>query len=73
VIYSAGHNVVAYNTEYREMNFYPGLEGSWGISSMAVSLRKRYLAVAERAERAIITVYDLNAPRKKRILVTSDC
>lgn len=28
VVYSAGHNVVVYNTEYREMNFYPGLEGS---------------------------------------------
>lgn len=73
VLYPAGHNVVLYNTDDRDMSFFPGLEGSLGITCMAVCPRRRFLAVAERAEKAVVTVYDTHAPKKRKILVTSDC
>lgn len=73
VIYSSGHNIVIYNIEDRQMQFLPGLEGSLGITAMTLCPLQRFLAVAERAERAIIFVYDMQKQRKKRALVTSDC
>ena len=56
-----------------QMQFLPGLEGSLGITSVTLCPKHRFLAVAERAERAIIFVYDMGKQRKKRALVTSDC
>ena len=73
VIYASGHNIVIYNIEDRQMQFLPGLEGSLGITAVSLCPKRRFLAVAERAERAIIFVYDLQKQRKKRALVTSDC
>ena len=73
VVYSAGHNIVIYSIEDRQMQFLPGLEGSLGITSVTLCPKHRFLAVAERAERAIIFVYDMGKQRKKRALVTSDC
>ena len=72
-LYSAGHNIVIYSIEDRQMQFLPGLEGSLGITSVTLCPKHRFLAVAERAERAIIFVYDMGKQRKKRALVTSDC
>jgi WD40 repeat protein len=73
VIYPAGHNIVMYNTEDKGMSFFPGLEGSQGFTCLALSPSKRYLAVAERADRAIIFVYDMHTMRRKKTLTTTDC
>lgn len=73
IIYAAGHNIVIYNIEDRQMQFLPGIEGSLGITSVTLCPKHRFLAVAERAERGVICVYDMAKQRKKRVLVTSDC
>jgi hypothetical protein len=39
--------------------FLIGVEGSEGITSLAVSQAKKYLAVCEKGERALCSVYDL--------------
>ena len=73
VIYTAGHNVVLFNTEDKTMYFFSGQEGSLGITSIALSPLKRYLAIAEKAERAFVSVYDVHTQRKKKQFNTSDC
>jgi hypothetical protein len=73
VIYPAGHSIVVFNTEDRTQSFLPGLEGSFGISTFELSLSRRYLAVAEKAERAIATIYDLHTMKRKKTLTSTDC
>lgn len=41
------------------MYFSIGIEGSEGITSLTVSQAKKYLAVCEKGERALCSVYDL--------------
>lgn len=72
VLYTAGHNVVTYNRDDRQMQVHSALQGSWGISCLALCLRKRYLAVAEKAERGIVFVYDTLKKNRKRTLATTD-
>lgn len=72
IIYTAGHNVVIYNTEDKLMQFFPGLDISLGITSIALSPLRRHLAVAERAEPAVVIVYDTHTQRKKRMMSTPD-
>ncbi len=58
----------------------PGIEGSEGITNIAISLSKRFLAVCERAERALCIVYDLYGinqipalqPKRRKILTSND-
>ena len=52
-----------------------GIEGSEGITALALSPSKKYLAVCEKAERAICGVVDitnLNVLKRKRILTSMD-
>ena len=46
-----------------------GIEGSEGITALAVSPSKKYLAVCEKAERAICTVYASTMDAKSNTLV----
>ena len=75
IIYPAGHNVVVYHNDDQPMEFYPAHEGSFGITAMNICPTRKFLAVAERAERAVITVYEITSKqlRKKKIIATSDC
>eukprot|EP00742_Colponemidia_sp_Colp-10_P003011 GILJ01003213.1.p1 GENE.GILJ01003213.1~~GILJ01003213.1.p1 ORF type:complete len:1307 (+),score=279.75 GILJ01003213.1:41-3922(+) len=73
VVYPSGHNTVLYNTESKTQRFFPGTEGTEGITALAVSPSKRYLAVAERGERALVTVYDLVTMKKRKMLQTTEC
>lgn len=47
------------------------MEGSEGITAMALSHTKNYLAVCERSERAICSIYNINT-RKRRKVITTD-
>ena len=73
IIYTAGHNVVIYSKEDHLMQFFPGLDVSQEITSIVISPLRRHLAVAEKAEPAVITVYDTHTQRKKRMMNTPDC
>ena len=61
--------------------YIPGTEGSEGITTMTLSPSKRYLAVCEKAERALCIIYDMHPlslmppqnPKRKKILTSHDC
>ena len=59
VCYPCGHNVVFYWMDDRSQKFIPGLEGSEGITAMALSHNRKMLAVCEQASKAICSVYNV--------------
>jgi len=69
VIYPAGHNTILYYTDHKTQRFFPGVEGTDGITCLAVSPSKRYLAIAEKCtECAIVTIFDLVTTKKRKTL-----
>lgn len=73
VVYPAGHNTVVYNTDTRTQKFIQGSEDTEGITAITLSPSRRYVAVAERAERAMVNVYDLHTLKRRKNLLTTDC
>ncbi|KAJ3293662.1 Cilia- and flagella-associated protein 57 [Borealophlyctis nickersoniae] len=69
VCYSAGANTILYNTESKTQRFIPVTDKCEGITAMAVSGNKRYIAVGERGERAGCVVVDLHSLRRRKVLV----
>ena len=51
VVYPAGHNIVIYHMEEKTQRTYPCIEGSEGITAMALSENRKQLAVAEKVTR----------------------
>jgi len=72
VLYPCGHNIVIYNTDDRSQKYIPGIEGSEGISAVALSPSKKFLAVCERSERAICCVFDVASMKRRKILTSTD-
>jgi WD40 repeat protein len=72
VLYPCGHNIIIYHTDEKTQKYIPGIEGSEGISALAISPSKKFLAVAETAERAICCVYDLHTMKRKRIITSAE-
>ena len=71
VLYPSGHNIVVFNTEQKTQKFIPGTEGTEGITAMAVSPNRKYVAVAERAkegEKAQVTIFDLHTLKRRKVL-----
>ena len=59
VIYPAGHNVVVFHIEDKTQQYLPGIEGSEGITAMAISQSRKFFAVAERTEKTpIVSIYE---------------
>ena len=73
IIYPCGHNIVIFNNDDKTQQYIPGIEGSEGITAMALSPSKKFMAVCERAERAICAIYDITTQRRRKILTSSDC
>ncbi|RLN86703.1 hypothetical protein BBJ28_00010446 [Nothophytophthora sp. Chile5] len=73
VVYPCGHNVILYNLESKEQQFIHGAETAGrGITALAVAPNKRYVAVAEQAERAVVHIHDLNTLRRRKTLTLAD-
>eukprot|EP00051_Salpingoeca_urceolata_P005695 m.76025 g.76025 ORF g.76025 m.76025 type:complete len:1203 (+) comp14501_c0_seq2:245-3853(+) len=73
IVYPGGANAVIYNVDQQTQRFVPGTERSTGgISAMAVSPNRRYVALAERATKPTITIYDLHSLKKRKVLTQSD-
>ena len=53
-------------------NITVGIEGTQGVSALAVSHNKRYLAVCEKSAQALCIVYELNTLKRRRILTSSE-
>lgn len=72
VVYPAGHNVVLYAQDTKTQRLIPGTIESEGITAICVSGNKKLLAVAEKSEKAMITVYDLQTLKRRKVLMASD-
>ena len=72
IVYPSGANCILYNTDAKNQRFIPGSEKSGGMTAMVVSPNRRYIAIAEKGEKATITIYDLNSLRKRKILSSPD-
>lgn len=59
VCYPCGHNIVIYSMENKTQKFIPGIEGSEGITAMALSHNRKHLAVCEMAKTAVVSVYNI--------------
>lgn len=68
IIYPSGSNCILFNIDQKSQRFIPGTDKSSGMTAMAVSPNRRYVAIAEKGEKATITIYDLNTLRKKKVL-----
>jgi hypothetical protein len=72
ILYPCGHNVIIYNMEERSQKYIQGIEGSEGISCIAVSAAKKFIAVCEKAEKAVCVVYDAITHKRRRILTSTE-
>lgn len=68
IIYPSGSNCVLFNIDQKTQRFIPGTDKCSGMTAMAVSPNRRYVAIAEKGEKATITIYDLHTLRKKKVL-----
>ncbi|KAK7495825.1 hypothetical protein BaRGS_00012815 [Batillaria attramentaria] len=72
IVYPAGANCILYNIDQKSQKFIPGSEKSDGMTAIAVSPNRRYVAIAEKGEKPTITIYDLHSLRKKKVLSSPD-
>lgn len=72
LLYAAGHSTVLHNLESGAQRFIGGSQDSECISAIAVSPSKKHVAVAERAEKGIVTIYDLQTLKRRKVLTAAD-
>uniref|UniRef100_A0A673AT46 Cilia and flagella associated protein 57 n=1 Tax=Sphaeramia orbicularis TaxID=375764 RepID=A0A673AT46_9TELE len=74
VVFPSGNNCVCYNNVQKNQKFIPGSDRSRGMTALAISANRRYLAVSECGDRATITVFDLQHEqgRKRKVLTAGD-
>ena len=72
VIYPCGHNVIIFNIDDKSQKYIPGIEGSEGITAMALSHSKKYFALCERADKAVCSVFDVATLKRRKILTSAD-
>ena len=73
IVYPSGSNCILYNIDQKTQRFIPCTENGNGITAIAVSPNRRYVAVAEKAEKPTITIFDLHSLRKRKVLSSSEC
>ncbi|GAB1610641.1 cilia- and flagella-associated protein 57-like, partial [Argonauta hians] len=74
VVYSCGAFYVIYNLEQKSQKCVIASETGLGISSMAISTNRRYIAIAEVGDDKgpVLSIHDIHAYRKrKNLMVTS--
>mmetsp|Transcript_26004 Transcript_26004/g.85576 ORF Transcript_26004/g.85576 Transcript_26004/m.85576 type:complete len:1192 (-) Transcript_26004:44-3619(-) len=71
VLYAVGHNVCIFNLEQRIQRFLPGTDKTEEITALAVSPNKKFVAVAERHDEGVITIFDLHTLRRRRLLTAT--
>jgi len=61
LVYSAGNNVIVYSTEDKSQHVYQGNEESHGITAVAISTYKKFIAICERdnVRGAQCSIFDL--------------
>ena len=56
IVYPVGHNIVIYNLDLKVQKVFECIEGTEGITAMALSANKRWLAVAEKTEKTPVCI-----------------
>jgi hypothetical protein len=59
VCYPCGHNIVIYSLDDKSQRYIPGIEGSEGITALALSHNRKFLAVCEQATKAVCSIYNV--------------
>ncbi|XP_052776281.1 cilia- and flagella-associated protein 57-like isoform X2 [Mya arenaria] len=72
IVYPSGANCILYNIDQKVQKFIPGTDKSEGMTAVAVSPNRRYVAIAEKLEKPTITIYDLHSLRKRKVLSSPD-
>ncbi|GMF42028.1 unnamed protein product [Phytophthora fragariaefolia] len=72
VAYPAGHQIVVCSLDDKRQKFIAGTEASEGVTATALAPSRRFLAVAERSERALVSIFDLKALKKRKVLSSAD-
>ena len=72
IVYTSGANCVLYNIDQKLQKFIPVSEKGNSMTAIAVSPNRRYVAIAEKGEKAIITIFDLHSLRRKKVLSSSE-
>lgn len=72
VLYPAGHNTCIFNLEQRIQRFLPGTDKTEEITAITVSANKKFVAVAEKSDKGVITIFDLHSLKRRRLLTATD-
>lgn len=72
VAYPAGHYIIVCSLDDKRQKFIAGTEASEGVTAIALSPSRRFLAVAERSERAFVSIFDLKSLKKRKVLSSAD-
>lgn len=79
LIFVSGNNVVIQKMDMKDgrcqaasQTYIPGIEGSEGITTLALSPCKKFLAVCEKAVHAICCIYCPITLKRKRVLTSND-
>ena len=72
IIYPSGSNCILFNIDQKTQRFIPSSDKGGGMTAMAVSPNRRYVALAEKGEKPSIAVYDLHSLRKRKVLTWSE-
>lgn len=68
IVYPSGANTILYNLESKTQKFIHLSEKGTGITAIAVSPNKKFLAIAERGDRPQCVIYDIQSQRKRKTL-----
>lgn len=71
-VYPAGHTVVIISADGKSHRFIPGSPECEGITAIMLSPNRKLLAVAERAEKTVVSVYDMQTLKRRKQLVAAD-
>lgn len=72
LVYPAGHNIVIHNLETQQQQFIQLPAESEGITGLFITPNQRHVAVTERAEKATVTIYDLQTLKRRKVLSSVD-
>ena len=71
LLYPVGHSVALCNTESKAQRFIQASPESSGISALALTPNRKYLALGEQAEKGTVTIFDLASLKRRKVLISS--
>ena len=72
LLFTAAHAIVLHRRASRTQQLIAGSPEAEALTALAVSPSKKFVAVAERADKALVTVYDLSTLKRRKVLVSAE-